>query len=496
MALDPHSPCIIGIGIGRRTYHKGGYLAPEPLQMWEEVCQLAASDTGRLALLAEADHLGVVFCQSWQYDDPARRLAERLGCREAERRYTGIGGVVAQTLISDAAQRMISGELELAVLVGAEALDTVRRARATQTDLGWSHPGGPVSLPYDYPPNDAEVVHDLHHAYATFAMRDVARRARLGVSPAEYREQLGFQWARCSTVAAANPHAWFPVERSAHEITSPTSSNRMVAYPYTKYMTAVMEVDMAAAVILSTERKANELGISRDRRVYLRGWSQAEDPPYVAQHRDLSRSPAAAAVAAEALRVTGIRSLDEFGYFDLYSCFASSINFGRDAIGLRLGDPRPVTVTGGLPYHGGPASNYMMHSVAEMVSRLREVPSQVGLITGVGMHLSKHCAAVYSGTGAQVTPPVDLQPGLDGQRPVTIVGVSNGPAVIVAYTVLHDRDGPQRAVVICELAPGLRCYAESHDNSLLEAMEIDEWVGRPVMVTGVPGRRNEVRPHE
>ena len=120
MAFDPRSPCIIGIG--RTTYHRGGELAPEPLEMWEAVCRQAASDSGNSGVLAQADHLGVVFCQSWKYDDPTGRLADRLGCREADQRYSGIGGVVAQALISDAAARMLAGEIELAILVGAEAL--------------------------------------------------------------------------------------------------------------------------------------------------------------------------------------------------------------------------------------------------------------------------------------------------------------------------------------------------------------------------------------
>lgn len=338
MAVDPRSPCIIGIG--RTTYHRGGELAPEPLDMWEEVCRQAASDSGDSGVLAQADHLGVVFCQSWKYDDPTGRLADRLGCREAYQRYSGIGGVVAQALISDAAARMLAGEIELAILVGAEALDTVRRAYAQHIELEWSHSAGPVSLPFDYPPNEAEVSHELHNAYATFAIRDIARRGRLGVPPEHYREQLGSQLARCSTVAAHNPYAWFPTERSAQEIISPAPTNRMVAYPYTKYMTAVLEVDMAAAVILATEQRANELGIRRDGRIYLRSWSQADDPPYVAQHPDLWRSPAAAATSAEAIRLAGIRSLDEVDLFDLYSCFSASINFSRDAIGLELNDPR------------------------------------------------------------------------------------------------------------------------------------------------------------
>ena len=492
MTIDPHSPCIIGIG--RTTYHRGGSLAPEPLELWEEACRTAAADSGNPGVLAAASHLGVVFCQSWQYDDPAGRLAERLGCVEADRLYSGIGGVVAQTLISDAAARMFRGDLDLAVAVGAEALDTVRRAHVGQVELGWSHPGGQVSLPFDYPPNKAETAHDLHHAYATFAMRDVARRGRLGTLPDEYRQQLGSQWSRCSKVSAANPFSWFPVERSTEEIITPTPSNRMVAYPYTKYMTAIMEVDMAAAVILATEERADELRIPRDRRVYLRSWAQAEDPPYVAQHPDLSRSPAAAVTAGEALRGAGIGSLDELAFFDLYSCFAASINFSRDAIGLALDDPRPVTVTGGLPYHGGPASNYMMHSVTEMVSKLRQEPSAAGLVTGVGMHLSKHSAAVYSATPGPVSVPCDLQPVLDRQPPMTIVGPATGQATVAAYTVLHGRERPERAIAICDVEPGVRCYAETRDTSLMAALEAEEWVHRPVRLVSGPDGRNQIRP--
>ncbi len=492
MAVDPRSPCIIGIG--RTTYHRGGELAPEPLDMWEEVCRQAASDSGDSGVLAQADHLGVVFCQSWKYDDPTGRLADRLGCREAYQRYSGIGGVVAQALISDAAARMLAGEIELAILVGAEALDTVRRAYAQHIELEWSHSAGPVSLPFDYPPNEAEVSHELHNAYATFAIRDIARRGRLGVPPEHYREQLGSQLARCSTVAAHNPYAWFPTERSAQEIISPAPTNRMVAYPYTKYMTAVLEVDMAAAVILATEQRANELGIRRDGRIYLRSWSQADDPPYVAQHPDLWRSPAAAATSAEAIRLAGIRSLDEVDLFDLYSCFSASINFSRDAIGLELNDPRAVTVTGGLPYHGGPSSNYMMHGVAEMVSRLREGPEQRGLITGVGMHLSKHSTAVYSATPGHVVAPRDLQATLNAQPASMIVGPTEGPATLAAYTVVHGRDGTKRAIAICDVGPRVRCYAESRDLDLLEALEAEEWVNRPIVVSSANGQRNEFRP--
>ena len=37
----------------------------------------------------------------------------------------------------------------------------------------------------------------------------------------------------------------------------------MVAYPYTKLMTSIMDVDMAAAVVLASAEKADALGRAR-----------------------------------------------------------------------------------------------------------------------------------------------------------------------------------------------------------------------------------------
>ena len=94
--------------------------------------------------------------------------------------------------------------------------------------------------------------------------------------------------------------------------------------------------------------------------------------------------------------------VDDVAHFDLYSCFGSSLNFARDALGLALDDERPLTVTGGLPYHGGPASNYMGHSIATMVDTLRGDAGAYGVVSGVGMSMTKHVYGVYSTTPGAV----------------------------------------------------------------------------------------------
>jgi acetyl-CoA C-acetyltransferase len=88
---------------------------------------------------------------------------------------------------------------------------------------------------------------------------DNARRGRTGAPLDDYRRDLGRMLAPMTTLAAHSPHAWFPVERTADEITTVTADNRMVGYPYTKYMVAVMDVDMAAALVVATHEKADHL---------------------------------------------------------------------------------------------------------------------------------------------------------------------------------------------------------------------------------------------
>ena len=58
--------------------------------------------------------------------------------------------------------------------------------------------------------------------------------------------------------------------------------------------------------------------------------------------------------------------------FDLYGCFPSSMEVARATPSASTpDDPRPLTLTGGLPYHGGPGSNYVTHALANTLDWLR-----------------------------------------------------------------------------------------------------------------------------
>jgi acetyl-CoA C-acetyltransferase len=469
--------------------------------MWEEVARLADADTGHPGTIERIERIDVVYCQAWQYDDPPARLAEQLGADPKVANYSGIGGNVPQSIVSNAARDILRGDLDLALVVGAEALATKRRLAKEGRKPAWSfRPEERRPFPFDVPPHPGEVTHRVFEAWLTFALFENAHRAHLGTGLEEYRRSLGELLAPMTAVAAANPHAWFPTVRGVEEIIGPTPQNRMVGYPYSKLMTSIMDVDMAAAVLVASDATADSLGVPAEQRVYLRGWGYAEDPPAVAQRTDLWRSGAMEAASAAALEGAGV-GVDDIGHLDLYSCFASSIEFALDALGIdpaaaRSADPqvapdRPVTVTGGLAYHGGPGSNYLTHSLATMVDTLRADPGSLGLVSGVGMHMNKHIFAAYSTTPGMLVPPDDAAVAARAAMAHTpIVESFEGPATVASYSVVHGRDGaPESAVLICDVAPasqadaGARGYARLNDPAGLQAAESEELIGRPVTIS-------------
>jgi len=484
LSADPRATCIIGVA--RHTWHPsdapGG--APEPLEMWEQTARAAAADAGTrdaAAVLGALESIDVVYSQSWQYDDAVARLSERLGVSPARRRYSGIGGSVPHVLATEAAREIRTGRLDLALIAGAEALATVRRLKKAGERPQWSfRPSEKRPFPMDMDFDPSEISHSVFEAYLTFALFDNARRAHTGRGLDEHRASLGRVMAPMTEVAAASPHAWFPVARPAEEIVTAGPDNRMVAYPYTKLMTAIMDVDMAAAVVLASAAKADALGVPEERRVYLRGWGYAEDPSHVAGHPELWRSPAMAAAATAALAGAGI-GVDDVAHLDLYSCFASSVCFALDALGIGLDDPRAqaVTQTGGLPYHGGPGSNYMTHSLAAMTETLRRDPGSYGVVSGVGMHMQKHAYGVWSTVPGTAPEP---SPYVAAAGPVGIVASPEGDATVATYSVLHGRDGePERALLVCDLPAGGRCYALLDGGApALHEAEAVELIGRPV----------------
>nr|SBP00620.1 acetyl-CoA acetyltransferase [Nonomuraea gerenzanensis] len=432
----------------------------------------AASDA-RLPV-GRLDSIQLVWTDSWQYDAPVGRLAERLGATPRHQVYSKVGGTAPQLLIGAAAASIAAGELDCALVAGAEALATRRAHRKAGEHVPWSHAADPKP-PYGWerPPHPSALAHGLFLPVHTYPIMETARRAAAGLTIEEEMRERARIMAPMTEVAAANPYAWRRTARTPDEL-----GDRFVGWPYTRDTVAVLEVDQAAAVILASSELADRLGVPPDRRVYLRGWAYAEDTWEVATRPALGSSPAIAQAAEAAFERAGL-GLEEMHALDLYSCFAIALRQACDAIGLDPLDPRGLTVTGGLPYAGGPASDYVLHSTATMAGLLR-AQSGHGLVTGVGMHLTKHTYAVWSSEpGGRLG---DAGPVHVGKE-VALLSSYEGVGVVAGYTVAHGRDGVAEKGFLVVDVPGGRAYAVVEEPGLLVEAKGRELVGEEVRVS-------------
>ena len=226
-------------------------------------------------------------------------------------------------------------------------------------------------------------------AAAQYGLMENARRARLGLSVAEYRQQMGELFAPFTKVAAKNPFSASPVERSVEELTTVSAGNRLICDPYPRPMVARDQVNQGAAALLMSVDAAQRLGVPEGKWVYLRGHADLIEQTLV-ERADLGTGPASVMADREALSVAGI-GLGDVATFDLYSCFPVPVFNISDGLGLATDDPRGLTTTGGLPFFGGPGNNYYsMHAIAETVAEMRDKPGQFGLIGANGGIMSKY----------------------------------------------------------------------------------------------------------
>ncbi len=480
------SDCPIIVGVGQVTDRAGDLReAKEPIDLMEAAARQAEADAGVSGLLSKVDSVKVVNILSWPSADPPADLAARIGAGPGERIYTTIGGNTPQWLVNETAERIVQGSVRLALLAGAESMHSLRRVRRQGEQPPWSERGRPQPNAGDGRSgvSELEARHGATLPIQFYPLFENGLRAHQGHSLDEHQRYLGELCARFAAVAREHPCAWFRDGKSAEEIATVSPQNRLVGFPYPKFMNAIMEVDQGAAVLMACESAARELGIPQERWVYVWGCGEATELWFVTDRVNYHESPAIRVAGRRALAMAGV-DIDDIAHFDLYSCFPSAVQMGRDALGIAPDDPRSLTVTGGLPYFGGAGNNYSMHGIATLVERLRREPEALGLVSALGWYATKHAVGVYgarrpSGEWFRTDPRVD-QAEVDAMPHPGLAPEADGPATVETYTVMHGREGtPESGIVIGRLEDGRRFIANTppEDRALLEAMTTREFVG-------------------
>jgi acetyl-CoA C-acetyltransferase len=492
--LDPRTPVLVGAGQVVRRDGGGtpaGEDPPDPAALAAEALRRAGEDSGTGdALLRRADAVYAVASATWTYRDQAALVAAAVGATDAETVVsTRFGGDNAQRMINVAAQAIADGEAQVVLVAGAEAGHSLAAAQRRGRTPAWPEQDAGVApdrvLGSDRPPgNGAETAVGLAAPVYVYALMESALAARAGETPEEHRATIAALWSRFSAVAAGNPYAWLPREHSAERLATADDGNRPISAPYPKLLCANLQVDLASGLVLTSVAAAEAAGVPQENWVFLHAGASGEDEWFVSHRADLAASPAIRTLGRAVLGHAGL-TVDDLAHVDLYSCFPSAVQIAAAELGLPLDDAaRPLTVTGGLTFAGGPGNNYGGHAVATLVPLLRDDPAAYGLASSLGWYVTKHALAVYSAR-PPARPYRHLQPVVEHPPSRPVATGYTGPAVVEAYTVPYDRDGAPEAAILSLLTPdGARVLVRTRQADVLELLTDTSPVGRRVTVTG------------
>ncbi|MCP4133247.1 MAG: acetyl-CoA acetyltransferase [bacterium] len=478
--MRKNTPVIIGAA--QYSQSRESESPPDPAGLMLEACRQAMADSGAASLSDYIDTVYVTNINGWSYRDVPALLSEKLGLKPKEKYYSTIGGNTPQMFVNMAAKAITLGSASAVLMTGGESGYSFRRSQKGDIALNWPRSEKPAYLNGDKRPgsNDRENVYGLQSPVVPYALFETALRKESGMSIGEHKEYVGDLFERFSRKASENPLAWQKKEYTAEEITTPGPGNRFISYPYTLRMIANNQVDLSAALIITSTAVADKLGIAPEKRVYPIGGADLNNIFHVSQRPRLYDSPAIARAAELSLEQAGL-TLAEIDSFDLYSCFPGMVQMAMNELGLSIEDSRDMTVTGGLPYFGAAFNNYSMHPIVAMTRDIRQNRSLKRLVLANGWFNTKESMGIYGGEpparpwGERSDLPVQQE--IDAHALPALTVEAEGSLTIEAYTMTYNRSGvPEKGIVIGRLKDGNRALAfiraSSNELKLLEETEL------------------------
>lgn len=359
--IDARTPVLVGVA---QYVQK---CAPEeakgPIDLFSDVGRRAVTDAGGDGdLLAAIDTLVVVNSTTdepgfdkipvGRLNNPPKVISKALGIEPHHGFTTYTGGNTPQMLVNHFAEEIAEGRADVVLTIGGEVLASQLKQALNGVDMNhWGDGDEPIAPEFKLGSNrdgvnKTERDHGLSYPPNTYPIFESALRKAAGRSLEDHSRWLGEFMHPFTAMAAQNPYAWFASERSPEEISTVSPSNRMVSFPYTKYLNSVLRVDQGGAWLMMSAGKAKELGVPEDRWVFLHGCADAHEIWNVTERVDLHSSPAIRTMGEEAFEMAGW-TISDVDFIDLYSCFPSAVATACLELGIATDDPRGLTVTGG-----------------------------------------------------------------------------------------------------------------------------------------------------
>ena len=466
-------PTMVGIGLVQTKPFDP--ILTEPISLMKEASQAAFEDSGN-PLIKESIDVVYVLRGFWGYREPGKYLIEKLELGSNPKSILVKVGISQQQIIDMASEDIAHGKVRSALIVGGEARYALVQALKNQKQYIESDlPGEPNEYmkPEEelYQPQETDLMGLMAAPY--YCIQETAFRASENLSPHEHIERINTIYANFSKVAQDNPHAWDRKAFSTEDLME-SPSNPMIAYPYTKKHNSNWNVNQASALILTSDGLANRLNIPKGKRVYPLQSAENNHMMAVIQRPNLALSKGLQLAGEKTLEFMEQHNLTD-PIYEIYSCFPLAVQQFIKVLNL---DPfSKLTVTGAMPFAGGPLNNYMLHSTAQMVEKLRKHQDKVGLVTGVSGMMTKQGICLWASepiSEFMVKNVTAEAAKLDKAIPMS--SASQGVAKVLGYTVIYEKRSPIRAVFYCEDSKQERKVLSSTDDQVIQSCMEGEWV--------------------
>ncbi len=458
-----HRSVVIGVSA---IQQKGDFEnLDEALLIMDQAVKEALSDSGNKSI---KDHIDEIRIPKgfWRYRDPGKWIAKNNDFKNIPTTYVTKIGVLQQNLINEACQKIENGEINASIILGGEARykqlrSVIEKKEYFETKLD-ENPDFYIKAKEDLY-GDEELQELGAMAVGYYAAIETAIRKNDDENIEEHQNNIASMYEEFSKVASNNEDAWLDHPYSKKEILETSKKNKMLAYPYNKLHCTSWNVNQSAALVICSEELADKLEIDNKKRVYPISSSENNHMIAIQQRPKLYES---LGMIYAAKSINGMmEQLDiRLDAYDLYSCFPAAVKMFSKS--LELGSEIPKTITGSMPYAGGPLNSFVIHSTVK---------------TGVSGMMTKQSFCVWGKEYKEhfIFDDVTERAKLD-ENPVPLSNITEGEGEIIGYTIIAESKHASKAVLYLDDEKKHRKVVSSFDKNFINLLMEEEWVGKKV----------------
>ena len=473
-----HRSVVIGVSA---IQQKGNFEnLDEALFLMDQAVKEALSDSGNKSI---KDHIDEIRIPKgfWRYRDPGKWIAKNNDFKTIPTTYVTKIGVLQQNLINEACLKIENGEINASIILGGEARykqlrSVIEKKEYFETKLD-ENPDFYIKAKEDlYGDEELEELGAMAVGY--YATMETALRKNDNENIEEHQNNIASMYEEFSKVASNNEDAWLDHPYSKKEILETSKKNKMLAYPYNKLHCTSWNVNQSAALIICSEELANKLEIDNKKRVYPISSSENNHMIAIQQRPKLYESLGMIYAAKSINKM--MEELDIIlDAYDLYSCFPAAVKMFSKS--LELGSEIPKTITGSMPYAGGPLNSFVIHSTVKMIQKIRALEARHGLVTGVSGMMTKQSFCVWGKEYQEqfIFDDVTERAKLD-EKPVELSNIAEGEGEIIGYTIIEVSEHASKAVLYLDDEKKHRKVVSSLDKNFINLLMEEEWVGKKV----------------